>query len=319
MSSDKIVLVTGAAGFVGSHLVEYFLSRGYSQVHGTTQKPDTWLTATLGDKAHVLDLTDPEAVDALVEVIRPDWIVHLAGIASVESSFQNAWPLLETNLKLQYVLLESVRKSIPQARFLSISSATIYGEAVASAGDLVPESLQPEPNNPYALSKWNQEILGLAYRRMYGLDVITVRPFNQVGPRQTGAFAIPAFAQQVVQVERGQKQSVEVGNLEAERDFTDVRDAAQAYELLLEHGVAGEIYNLGRGQGVKMQAVLDLLIQQSGKNIPVEIDPSRLRPVDVPRFVADNQKLRALGWKPHISLEQSLKDIMEYERNKENS
>jgi len=122
-----------------------------------------------------------------------------------------------------------------------------------------------------------------------------------------------------VQVERGQKQSVEVGNLEAERDFTDVRDAAQAYELLLELGVAGEIYNLGRGQGVKMQSVLDLLIQQSGKSIQVETDPSRLRPVDVPRFVADNQKLRALGWEPHISLEQSLRDIMEYERNKENS
>lgn len=319
MSVDTRVLVTGAGGFVGSHLVEYLLSQGYTQVYGTAVSESPWLVQTLGEHTRVLDLTNEDAVTALMQELRPEWIVHLAGIATVGGSFENAWPLLETNLKLQYVMLEAVRHFSPQARLLSISSAAVYGDAVLSAGERVSESTATLPNNPYAVSKFTQESLGQTYFRSYGLDVVTVRPFNQIGPRQTDAFAVPAFAQQIVQVERGEKVSIQVGNLGAIRDFTDVRDAAVAYERLLQDGQSGEVYNLGSGKGKTMEEVLQALIRLSTAPVQVETDPSRLRPVDVPRFVADNQKLRSLGWEPKISLEHTLRDIMEYERSKEHS
>lgn len=319
MNSEKSVLVTGAAGFVGSHLIEYLLQQGYTNVHGVGLSVDTWLQEKLGRNAHFLDLADEVQVQELITTVRPDWIVHLAGIADAGGSFGKAWTVLEVNLKLQYVLLDAVQKIVSEARFLSISSAAVYGDAVKSAGETVPEGTLPQPNNPYAVSKLNQENLGHMYSRAFGLDVITVRPFNQIGPRQLNAFAVPAFAEQIVQVERGQKHAVQVGNLEAVRDFTDVRDAAAAYLTLLQNGKSGEIYNLGSGTGLPMDQVLAELIELSERDIAVELDPARLRPVDVPRFVADNQKLRALGWQPRISLEQSLRDTMEYERNKENT
>jgi len=319
VSVDTRVLVTGAGGFVGSHLVEYLLSQGYTQVYGTAVSESPWLVHTLGEHTRILDLTSQDAVTALVQELQPEWIIHLAGIATVGGSFENAWPLLETNLKLQYVMLEAVRHFSPQTRFLSISSAAVYGDAVLSAGERVSESTATLPNNPYAVSKFTQESLGQTYFRSYGLDVVTVRPFNQIGPRQTDAFAVPAFAQQIVQVERGEKVSIQVGNLGAIRDFTDVRDAAVAYERLLQDGQSGEVYNLGSGKGKTMEEVLQALIRLSTAPVQVETDLSRLRPVDVPRFVADNQKLRSLGWEPKISLEHTLRDIMEYERSKEHS
>lgn len=310
------VLVTGAAGFIGSHLVEYLQAEGYDDIWATANSRSPWLEKQLGeDRVVLLDLTDSAAVFPMIERVQPEWIIHLAGLAFVGGSFERATEVMNNNTTLQYVMLEAVRRFTPQARVLSIGSAAEYGllpEKYNSSR--IAEDFPLYPNNPYAVSKMTQDYLSLSYHLAYGLDVVRVRPFNQIGPRQSTDFAVPAFARQIVQAERGELAAVQVGNLGAVRDFTDVRDAARVYEVLMRVGVAGEVYNLGSGKGVSMQAILDQLVSLAKIPITVEKDPARLRPVDVPVFVADNQKITALGWKPRIPLEQTLADVLDYER-----
>lgn len=316
-SKDFRILVTGASGFVGSHLIEYFLSQGYTDIWGTTSSHSTWLEKTVGkEKALQVDLSSSEKVFPLIETLQPDWIVHLAGLAVVGESFVRALEIMRTNTDIQYVMLEAVRRYAPQARVLSIGSANEYGLLPAEfPSERIHEEYPLYPSNPYAVSKVTQDMLALSYALSYGTDVVRVRPFNQIGPRQTAQFALPAFAQQIVEIERGQRSELLVGNLDAVRDFTDVRDAVQVYELLLLHGKKGEVYNLGSGHGRSLRSLLELLCSFSTVSIPIKIDPERIRPVDVPVFVADNQKITSLGWEPRTPIEQTLRDILEHERH----
>lgn len=310
------ILITGADGFVGGYLLEFLQSAGYSEIWGTNFSPNPWLEEKLGPgRVRSIDLQDSEAVFALVQDIRPDWIVHLAALAFVGDSFNRATEVMNNNTTLQYVMLEAVRRFVPQSRLLAIGSAAEYGSLPDNYDSAqIREDFPLYPNNPYAVSKLTQDFLSLSYHLAYGLDVIRVRPFNQIGPRQTDQFAVPAFARQIVRVERGQQSEVKVGNLEAVRDFTDVRDAVKVYELLLRVGRPGEVYNLGSGRGNSMQTILETLVSLAKVPVKVVTDPARLRPVDVPVFVADNQKITSLGWKPAISVEQSLQAVLEYER-----
>ena len=319
MEKSQPILVTGAAGFVGSHLVEYLKSQGYSKVYGTTISDSPWLTETIGAEfVCKLDLTDQAAVTELLARIQPHWIFHLAALPFVGESFDRAQETLQTNTNLQLVMLEAVRASAPQARVLSVGSATAYGLLPPSFNrSAIREDFPFYPNSPYAVSKITQDYLGLAYHLSYGLDIVRVRPFNQVGPRQVGSFALASFIKQIVEVEKGGRATIAVGNLDPIRDFTDVRDAVRAYVILMEQGKAGEAYNLGSGKGVQMRDLLDLALHVCGRQIPIEVDLARMRPVDVPEFVADNQKIRALGWQPTIPLEKTLHDILEYERKQE--
>ncbi len=310
------VLITGASGFVGSHLVEYLLKQGYADLWATANTPSPWLNEQVGeDHVAVIDLTESQAVFDLVANTKPDWIIHLAGLAFVGESFDRATEVMNNNTALQYIMLEAMRRFVPKARMLAIGSAAEYGSLPAEFdSSRITEDFPLYPNNPYAVSKLTQDFLSLSYHLAYGLDVVRVRPFNQIGPRQTGQFAVPAFAQQIVRVERGEQEQVMVGNLTAVRDFTDVRDAVQVYELLLQKGRSGEVYNLGSGQGVALQTILDILISMAQKPVEVAVDPARLRPVDVPVFVAGNQKIKDLGWRPQIELRQTLADVLAYER-----
>lgn len=312
------VLVTGAAGFIGSYLIEYFLSAGYDDIWATTYDDSPWLLEKLGpEKVVKVNLTNSESVFPMIERVQPDWVIHLAALAFVGGSFSRATEVMNNNTTLQYVMLEAIRRFSPKSRVLSIGSAAEYGllPEKFDSGKIT-EDFPLYPNNPYAVSKMTQDYLSLSYHLAYGLDIVRLRPFNQIGPRQTSDFVVPAFAQQIVKVERGEQPAVKVGNLAAIRDFTDVRDAVRVYELLLRVGEAGEVYNLGSGKGVSAQEILDSLIELATADIPVEVDPERLRPVDVPVFVADNQKITALGWKPHIPLAQTLADVLEYERKR---
>jgi GDP-4-dehydro-6-deoxy-D-mannose reductase len=262
-----------------------------------------------------VDLRDPLATRQLLEATQPDWIFHLAGQAFVGSSWADPWDTLETNLRAQINLLEAVRALSPAAHLLIIGSNEEYGR-IAPADLPLHEEVVLRPDSPYGVSKVGQDLLGQQYYFSYGLHIVRVRPFNHIGPRQNSKFVAPAFASQVAAIEAGrQSPIIRVGNLAARRDFTDVRDMVRAYVLALEHGHPGEVYNIGSGRSRGVQEILDTLLGLSNVAIRVEVDPARLRPSDVPEAVCDPRKFKACtGWEPTIAFEQTLHDLLDYER-----
>jgi GDP-4-dehydro-6-deoxy-D-mannose reductase len=226
---------------------------------------------------------------------------------------------METNFMGTFHLLEALKKHAPGARVLFVSSSDIYGFSPGSEGNAARVLAEDEPFHlvsPYALSKFNGELLAGFYCRCEGLDIVIVRPFPHTGPGQSPDFVCSDWARQVVQIERGSREPViRVGNLEAQRDFTDVRDAVRAYILLLQKGRKGEVYNVCSGRGVALREILDTLLASTPKKVRVEQDPERLRKVDIPSLVGDSRKLTAeTGWEPRIPLRTSLADLLEYWR-----
>ena len=308
------ILVTGATGFAGSHLVELLLKDAGVEVFGTTFSKGSESAFGL-DAEHLIsvDLTNAPATDAMVARIQPDQIYHLAAFAFVGKSFERAEEVLENNSKVQLHMLEAVRARAPRARMLSIGSAEEYG--FSEPGELpIKETHSFRPINPYAVSKVTQEMLALAYQKSFALDVVRVRPFNHIGERQSAEFAIPSFVKQIVAVERGNQQVMTVGSLHAVRDFTDVKDMVSGYVAVMNRGQSGEVYNLGSGIGVSMQRVVELLQEISKRDIVLETDVSKVRPFDVPEIIADIAKAKRLGWTPSIPLKESLQRVLEYWR-----
>jgi GDP-4-dehydro-6-deoxy-D-mannose reductase len=211
-----------------------------------------------------------------------------------------------------HVLLDELRRLGLGARILLTGSAAVYAGAEAP----IDEGGALAMRSPYAMSKLAQETLALRAPQEDGLDVVVARAFNHTGPRQPPAFAAPSFARQIALIERGAVEpTIRVGNLDAARDFTDVRDVVRAYELLMARGTSGEIYNVASGIGRSMRSILDLLVAESRIQVAVEVDPSRLRPSDTPMLAGDAGKLRsATGWAPAIAFEQMLRDLLDYWR-----
>ena len=251
----------------------------------------------------------------LVEFMKrkaPEVIYHLAAQSNPHASLVDPRGTWATNLGGTLNLLEAVRHAGLRCtpRIILVSSGVCYGNPAA---DFLPvrEDCPLRPNNPYAASKAAADLLGIQYYLAHGLETIMVRPFNHAGPRQSSTYVLPALAQQVAKVEASHQTQVDVGNLDIVRDFTDVRDVVRAYRLLAQHGQAGEIYNLGSGRGTRLADALSYLIQQARTPIPVRVDPSRVRPVDLPLLVADNSKLRSqTGWEPRYTIEQTLSDML---------
>jgi GDP-4-dehydro-6-deoxy-D-mannose reductase len=197
-----------------------------------------------------------------------------------------------------------------------VASAEVYGSVTKE--DLpMGEDTPLNPTNPYAVSKLAQDFLGLQYFLSYGIKTIRVRPFNHVGPRQAPNFVISSFAQKIAEIEKGKREPIlPVGNLEAKRDFTDVRDMVKAYSLIMEKGEFGEVYNIGSGRSYKISEILEMLLSFSSVKITVEIDKSLFRPIDDPELVCDSTKInKTTGWKAEIPLEETLKDTLDYWRN----
>ncbi|MBM4422806.1 MAG: GDP-mannose 4,6-dehydratase [Chloroflexi bacterium] len=310
------ILVTGVGGFAGSHLADELLREFECEVWGVLITPE---------RPHYLDprvqcltanLCSPAEVDGVIATVRPDRVYHLAGQAFVPASWADPWGTLENNIRAQLNILQScLRLGFGNTRILAVGSNEEYGRL--DDHELPATESSPfRPDSPYGVSKLAQDFLGQSYYLSHGLPVVRVRPFNHIGPRQSHRFVAPDFARQIVAIERGgQPPIIRVGNLHAERDFSDVRDVVRGYIAALEKGQAGDVYNVASGMSRPVRAILDGLLAHSSRAVTVEIDPLRLRPSDTPRQRGDASKLTAVtGWRPTIPFEQALKDLLDYER-----
>ncbi len=289
-------LVTGAAGFVGRHLVTWLEEAGDDVV--TTDRHDG------------LDVLDTDALAAFVAEVAPEVVYHLAGQADVGGSWSSPVATFRVNAEGTLNLLLAC-EAAGVDRVLAVASADVYGPVPA---DELPigEDRPLRPVSPYGASKAAADLLALQAHLASGLGVIRVRPFNHLGPGQSDRFVAPALASRIVRAERGGDPHIPVGNLSARRDFTDVRDVVRAYRLLAEHGTPGEAYNVCSGTDVAVQELADRLVAQA--RVPVELtpDPELLRPVDTPRLCGDPARLQAAtGWTPAFSLDQTLADVLD--------
>lgn len=314
------VLITGANGFAGSHLLEHLAARGLvgGGLQASEQKVTAWSRSAprpeLADLAdwRQVDLLDGNRVREAVEDLRPVAVYHCAGSPHVGRSWSDTAEPLANNVLATHHLLDALWRANLRCRVLIPGSAMVY----APSTQPIPEDHDLAPGSPYALSKLAQEQLGLIAARDDGIDVIVTRSFNHTGPRQSAAFAAPAFARQIALIECGALPPVlKVGNLDAQRDLTDVRDTVRAYVLLMERGTAGTVYNVATGTARSIRSVLDALLQRARVAIRVEIDPVQLRPSDAPVLVGNPARLiAATGWGPVISFDRMLDDLLEYWR-----
>ncbi|HSX40595.1 MAG TPA: GDP-mannose 4,6-dehydratase [Candidatus Saccharimonadales bacterium] len=316
----KKALITGIAGFAGSFLAQHLLQSSDYQITGVHISE-----VGLENLAHIrqkltlakINLLDFTAVSKLISETKPDEVYHLAALTSPSESFTNPSEVVTNNITAQLNILEALKASKQfSARVLVISSADVYG--LVDEKDLpIDEQTPLRPTNPYAVSKIAQDFFGLQYFLSYGMPIVRVRPFNHIGPRQSPRFVIASIAKQIVDIEKSKVEPViKIGNTQAKRDFTDVRDIVCAYQLALEKGAPGDVYNIGSGASHTISAVLQSLLSFSRVKITIEADRERLRPSDNPSLVCDSTKFEALtGWKAHIPLEQTLKDTLDYWRS----
>ena len=304
------VLVTGAAGFVGSHL-RAFLQGEAVEVFGM-DLPGTSLGSGAGTTGIAADMNDPEAARRVIDEAAPDRIVHLAGQPSVHRSWAEPGETLRTNVLGIVNLLDATRQRGLHPAVLVVGSAEEYGLVEPSQVPLV-ETAPLRPNSPYAVSKVAQAALARLYGPAGGMKVVLARTFNHTGPGRGAVFAESSFARQIAEIEAGLKPPVlMVGNLEAVRDYTDVRDVVRAYWALLDSGAAGAAYNVCSGRGWSIREMLDMLLARSREKLEVRVDPERLRPSDIPVLVGDPSRLRAAtGWEPRIPLERTLSDLLD--------
>ena len=301
-------LVTGAAGFAGSHLVEHLSGRGNLVAWTRRAVPESLAPLATWQK---IDLLERDTVRRAVSELKPSIVYHCAGAPHVPQSWHNTTESLSSNVLTTHYLLDSLRRAGVECRVLMTGSAMVY----APSATPITEEHPLAPSSPYGVSKLAQEQLGLRAVREDGIDVIVTRSFNHTGPRQSADFAASGMARQVALVERGALHAVKVGNLDAQRDLTDVRDTVRAYALLMNAGVPGEVYNVSSGVARPIRAVLDGLIARARTTVPVETDPERVRPHDVAILLGDSTRLHAAtGWAPVISFEQMLEDLLEYWR-----
>jgi len=307
------VLVTGGEGFVGRHLVGALAKRGYD-VHATC-KEECGGQIPSAATYHVCDVVRPDVVRRLVFELKPDVIYHLAGVSFVLDSFKDPWGVFEVNLRGTLNVLSASAELRNKPLVLVVGSGEEYG--VVSEGDLpTTEEMPLKPLSPYAVSKASADLLAYQFFSAYGLPVVRVRPFNHTGPGQSSRFVCSSFAKQIAMIERGKQEPVIwVGNTNAVRDFTDVRDVVEAYILLAQRGKRGDVYNVCSGEGYRISDVLEMLIDMSEVEVDVRVDESKLRDVEIPVMIGDCAKLRKdTGWRRMYDMKSTLRDILDYWR-----
>jgi GDP-4-dehydro-6-deoxy-D-mannose reductase len=326
----KKVLITGATGFVGRHLIDHLTAskKPRYKIFGSCfpERPDHCLDLRAQFPALELfhmDLRSAESVAGAVKSIKPDWIFHLAAISQVRLSWKNRRETLETNLMGTFDLYEAVRRHSPKTRVLFISSSDVYGRQ-APKGRAFREEDRGDAVSPYAFSKISGEILSEFYGAAENLDIIIARPFPHTGPGQSADFVCADWARQIALIEKqpGLKSGnrppvIRVGNLSIRRDYSDVRDVLRAYILLVEKGRRGEIYNVCSGRTPSLRTTLDILLALSPAKIEVRVDPKKIRKTDIPYLGGSRQKIKKeTGWEPLIPLQKTLGDVLEYWRRR---
>lgn len=320
---QKKALITGITGFVGSHLVDYLLTKDVD-VHGLLR----W-RSSIENISHCMDqvnlhhgdLTDLPSLIGVLEASSPDYIFHLAAQSYVPYSFNSPISTLNVNCQGTCNLLEAVKMIFGKARSPRIhvcSSSEVYGQ-VKQEELPINENCPLRPASPYAVSKVAEDMLAFQYWLSWGLDIVRTRLFTHTGARRGEVFATSNFAKQIVEIEKGKKSPViDVGNLDSVRTFMDVQDAVRAYWLLVNKCSAGEVYNIGGESTMTVGDMLNHLLKHSTvDNIDIKIDPSRLRPSDVTLQIPDTSKFRAItGWKPEIPFEHTMLDLLNYWRCK---
>ncbi len=311
-------LITGITGFVGSHLAEYLLNMGNVEVSGI----ERWRSKTenidhIKNKINFIecDMRDASSVEKAIQAIKPDKIFHLAAQSFVPTSWHAPAETLTTNIIGQLNIFEAVRESGINPAIQIAGSSEEYG--MVFENELPIKETNPlRPLSPYGVSKIGQDFLAYQYFASYKLKVIRTRGFNHTGPRRGDVFVESTFAKQIAEIEKGKKEPVvHVGNLDARRDYTDVRDMVRAYWLATEKCEPGEIYNICTGNAWKIQKILDFYLTLSNVKVTIKQDPARMRPSDVPVLIGDNTKfVKATGWKPEIPFEQTLTDLLNYWR-----
>lgn len=301
------ILVTGANGFVGQHLVKYLVSKGHIIV-ATGQ-----LSLAIDNPLVTFYAVDLMDVDALSELplAAIEGIIHLAGLAAVGPSFDNPELYMRTNPGMQKNLYAACMAAGVTPKMLIVSSGSLFDPTAKMPID---EHAPVRPSSPYAESKLEQENSAVDYAKQ-GFETVIARPFNHIGPGQREGFIVADLAKQIAEAERTGATEIKVGNLDAKRDYTDVRDIVRAYGLLIEKGVGGEIYNICTGRSLSGHQILEgLLSNSSSRLVPVQ-DPAKMRPSDIADIYGNNSKInKDTGWKPEIKLEQTLVDTLEYWR-----
>lgn len=310
----KKALIIGAAGFVGNYLIDHIQQNCLWSIVVTKMPQE--IIAKENITIYDLDILNRESIEKLLEVEKPDYIFHLAAQSSVSLSWKNPGITVDVNIKGSLNVLDAIRNQKLSPRILMIGSGEEYGH-IREEDTPIQEDTVLRPGNLYAATKACQGMIGSIYTKAYGMDIMMVRAFNHVGPGQAPLFVVSDFCKQVVEVERGLQEAViHVGNLSAKRDFSDVRDVVNAYCLLMKYGEAGQTYNVGSGEAIAIETILQSILQQSQKEIEINIDPQKLRPVDVPIIEADISKLVACtNWERTIPLEVTIKDTLSFWRD----
>ena len=311
-------LITGICGFAGRHLAAHLVASGDRVVGTYILESDKGNLGPLRRKVslHRRDLRDLPKMAALIRKTKPDVVYHLAAQASAALSFRKPVLTVDINVTGTVSLLEAIRQESPKTKLLYLSSADVYG-LVRPKDTPVKETHPPAPRNPYAASKLAGEELCRQYIRSFGLHIVSVRVFNHTGPGQALGFVVPDFASQIANLEkRSGRRRIKVGNLDAERDLSDVRDIVRGYRLLIQKGKSGEVYHLAGGTVYRMRTILDMMLDMARVPIEVVDDPKRMRPSDLPILSGSTTKTRRItGWRPSIPIETTLADSLDYWRN----
>jgi len=313
------VLVTGITGFVGSHLADFLLNEGH-EVYGMVR----WRSRTeniehIKDKLTLIesDLKDVHSLKSLIDETEPEMVFHLAAQSFVPASWKSPSETLDINVVGTVNLFEAIRSSKFDPRIHIAGSSEEYGLVKADEVPIL-ETNQLRPLSPYGVSKVATDLLGYQYNRSYGMKIVRTRGFNHTGPRRGEVFVCSDFAKQIVEIEKGKRQpELNVGNLSAKRDFTDVRDMVKAYHLALKKCDFGEVYNVCSENAIDIQKVLDVLLSLSKSKVEVKNDPARMRPSDVEILLGSCEKFREkTGWKAEIPFEKTMQDLLDYWRER---